>query len=331
MSPSKIRCITGGKVVALVVGFLFLGMTGVVAGREQEPRLRIDPAEHTASAHTAMILAAARAGARLVAVGAHGVVLLSDDGGKSFHQARFVPVSSTLTGVVFVGARRGWAVGQWGVILATDDGGETWRLQRSDIKVDRPLFSVYFRNAKEGWAVGLWSLMLHTTDGGASWTRVTLPPPPGHLKADRNLYQIFADSAGTLYIACESGFVLRSADDGANWTYLATGYHGSLWTGVALANQVILVGGLRGHIYRSTDRGTSWVRVGSPYDSSITDMVQIGQNTIEAVALNGVSLVSHDDGLTFVGTQREDRLDLTAAVDSQANRAVVFSMNGPIG
>ncbi|HET9105977.1 MAG TPA: YCF48-related protein [Steroidobacteraceae bacterium] len=319
------------KVVALVVGFLFLGMMGVVAGREQEPRLIITPALHTASAHTAMILASARAGGRLVAVGAHGVVLLSDDGGKSFHQARFVPVSSTLTGVDFVSARRGWAVGQWGVILATDDGGETWTLQRSDIKVDRPLFSVYFRNAEEGWAVGLWSLMLHTIDGGASWTRVTLPPPPNSLRADRNLYQIFADSLGTLYIACESGFVLRSVNDGANWVYLATGYHGSLWTGVALANQVILVGGLRGHIYRSTNSGTSWVQVSSPYDSSITDMVQIGQHTVEAVALNGVSLVSHDDGLTFTGTQREDRLDLTTAVDSPANKAVVFSMNGPIG
>ena len=320
------RCVT---VVTLVVGLI--GLTGIADGYEAKPQLRIEPAERNAAAHTAMILAVAHAGARLVAVGDHGVVLLSDDGGKVFHQARFVPVSSTLTGVTFVDRRRGWAVGQWGVILATDDGGETWKLQRSDLKVDRPLFSVYFRNAEDGWAVGLWSLMLHTDNGGMSWKKVRLQPPPGYTKADRNLYQMFSDSAGTIYIACESGFVLRSTDHGASWTYLRTGYRGSLWTGVALQDRVVLVGGLRGRIYRSINGGTTWTRVITPYKSSITDMTQVGQSSVEAVALDGVTLFSRDDGVTFSGTQRSDRVVLTAVGESSASRAVVFSVNGPIG
>jgi photosystem II stability/assembly factor-like uncharacterized protein len=310
---------------------LVLSAVGPIAlADEQPPQMQILPAEQAPGATTAMMLAVARAGTRLVAVGDHGVVLLSDDGGNSFRQAHFVPVSSTLSSVWFADPRHGWAVGHWGVVLSSSDGGETWKLQRSDISVDQPLFSVYFKNAKEGWAVGLWSLMLHTVDGGASWTTVTLPPPPGFKRADRNLYQIFADSAGTLYIACEQGRVLRSTDGGATWTYLETGYTGSLWTGVALAHGVVLVGGLRGSIYRSTDGGSTWTRIETNYKSSITDMVQLDQNSIVAVALDGVSFVSHDGGATFTGEQRPDRVALTAVAESPAATAVVFSVNGPI-
>lgn len=304
--------------------------TAAIAADEPPPPMQIQPAEHAPGAATAMILGVTRAGKRLVAVGDHGVVLLSDDDGKSFRQAHFVPVNSTLTSVWFPDPRDGWAVGHWGVVMSSHDGGETWKLQRSDISVDQPLFSVYFKNPREGWAVGLWSLMLHTVDGGATWTTVALPPPPGFKKADRNLYQIFADTAGTLYIACEQGRVLRSTDGGTTWTYLATGYNGSLWTGVALARGVVLVGGLRGSIYRSADGGATWSRVGTNYKSSITDMVRLDQNSILAVALDGVSFVSHDGGVTFTGRQRPDRLALTAVAASPADGAVVFSVNGPI-
>jgi photosystem II stability/assembly factor-like uncharacterized protein len=315
-----------GSALALSV----VGLMAVAAAADEQPQMQIQPAERAAGAATAMMLSVARAGTRLVAVGDHGVVLLSDDAGKSFRQARFVPVSSTLTSVWFPDPQHGWAVGHWGVVMSSDDGGDTWKLQRSDISVDQPLFSVYFKSAREGWAVGLWSLMLHTVDGGATWTTVTLPPPPGFKKADRNLYQMFADAAGTLYIACEQGRVLRSSDDGATWTYLETGYNGSLWTGVALEHGIVLVGGLRGSIYRSADGGATWSRIDTAYKSSITDMVQLDQNSIEAVALDGVSFVSHDGGATFAGEQRPDRVALTAVAESPADTTVVFSVNGPI-
>ncbi|MFU0418243.1 WD40/YVTN/BNR-like repeat-containing protein, partial [Acinetobacter baumannii] len=91
-----------------------------------------------------MLLDATRAGKRVVAVGEHGIVLLSDDEGKTYRQARTVPVSATLSAVSFADEKHGWAVGQWGVILATSDGGETWVKQRMDTAVDQPLFSVVF-------------------------------------------------------------------------------------------------------------------------------------------------------------------------------------------
>ncbi|WP_321926909.1 WD40/YVTN/BNR-like repeat-containing protein [Burkholderia sp. BCC1998] len=293
-----------------------------------KPQLQLHAAEKTSAATQAQLLGAAHAGKRLVVVGDHGVVLLSDDDGKRYRQASSVPVDSTLTSVFFPDERNGWAVGHWGVIIRTRDGGETWTLQRNDITVDQPLFSVYFANAREGWAVGLWSLMLHTIDGGATWNTVTLPPTPGSKKADRNLYAIFADGKGVLHVACEQGRVMRSTDGGENWTYAETGYVGSFWTGVALEDGTLLVGGIRGAIYRSTDGGVNWAASKTPFRSSVTDIVQLPDKRVVAASLDGIMLASADGGFSFTGKQRADRVALTTVIGSPSGTPLYFSTSG---
>src|SRR5215469_14097420 len=94
--------------------------------------LRKAPAWRSQAPESTLILGVAHAGPRLVAVGARGMVLLSDDDGTSWRQAKTVPVRSTLTAVSFIDSKSGWAVGHDGAILATNDGGETWTLQRFD-------------------------------------------------------------------------------------------------------------------------------------------------------------------------------------------------------
>jgi photosystem II stability/assembly factor-like uncharacterized protein len=291
--------------------------------------LKPQPAAATTAATKAMMLAAVNVGKRIVAVGDYGIVLLSDDDGAHFRQAKSVPVRSTLTAVAFVDEKTGWAVGQWGVILATADGGETWQLQRSDTSVDRPLFSVYFKDRDHGWAVGLWSLMLTTKDGGKTWNAGKLPAPPGGGKSDRNLLRIFANRKGTLFVAAEQGTVLRSSDGGATWTYANTGYKGSFWTGISLKDGTLLVGGLRGTIYRSTDDGQSWKETKSGVQSSITDFAEAG-GRVFAVGLDGVCLVSGNGGASFTLSQREDRLPFTALTVADNGRLLAFSKQGMV-
>jgi len=291
-------------------------------------QLQTKPARLTAHALKAAMLGVAKAGKRIVAVGDHGVVLLSDDGGKSFRQASSVPVSSTLTGVSFADDKFGWAVGHWGVVLQTSDGGENWKIQRIDSKVDQPLLAVYFKNRAEGMAVGLWSLMLVTRDGGKSWQVSKLPAPPGGGKTDKNLYSIFASKQGSLYLTSEQGVVLRSEDDGRTWTYQFTGYKGTFWAGMVLDDGTVLVGGLRGTIYLSKDRGKTWEAASTNFKSSITGLVQSGSRIV-ASALDGVSLESTDGGKTFSGSQRDDRMALTAIVANDAGGIVKFLENGP--
>ncbi|WP_084545092.1 YCF48-related protein [Derxia gummosa] len=287
------------------------------------------PARRGPDALRSMLLGSARAGARIVAVGERGVVLLSDDEGASFRQARAVPVRATLTAVSFADGRHGWAVGHDGVIVATADGGETWTLQRRDTTVDQPLFSVLFTDANTGWACGLWSLLLRTTDGGKTWRTVNLPVPEGAKRADRNLYRLFADAKGGLHIAAERGTVLTSADAGASWRYLDTGYRGSLWAGAALDDGTLVVAGLRGNLRRSTDGGRSWQAVETGVRSSITDLVADGKR-LQATALDGITLDSNDGGASFTHAQRDDRMALTTLVAGR-DGAVVFGRGGPAG
>ena len=294
-----------------------------------ESALKPQPAVATTAATKAMMLATARAGKRIVVVGDHGIILLSDDDGANFRQARSVPVRSTLTAVSFVDDKQGWAAGQWGVVLMTGDGGETWQLQRIDTAVDQPLFSVYFKDKEHGWGVGLWSLMLTTSDGGKNWSAVTLPAQPGGGKAGRNLFRIFTSGKGTVFVAAEQGTVLRSVDGGANWTFVNTGYKGSFWTGTALKDGTLLVGGLRGTIYRSTDDGRTWKEVQSGVKSSITDFGE-ADGKVFAVGLDGVFLESADNGATFKASQREDRLPLTALAIAGTGRPVAFSKQGVV-
>lgn len=330
----------GGRSVVPAAFALFVFLVCTAGAREGAPppvpgagaapasSLKIQPAEATTAATKAMILSSALAGKRIVAVGNHGIVLLSDTDGADFRQAKTVPVRSTLTAVFFLDDRTGWAVGQWGVVLRTDDAGESWSLQRHDTSVDQPLFSVWFRDKDRGIAVGLWSLMIATGDGGKTWTRVNLPPSPGRTKADRNLLKIFANRMGTLFVAAEQGLILKSYD-GEKWAYIDTKYKGSFWTGIVLNNGTILVGGLRGTIYRSTDDGRSWREAKSEFKSSITDFAEAG-GKVYAAGLDGVFLESVDHGATFKGSQREDRLPFTAVTVNGVGKLVKFSKQGVV-
>jgi photosystem II stability/assembly factor-like uncharacterized protein len=288
---------------------------------------RAVPAARVAHASSAGLLGSALAGLRVVAVGEHGVVLLSDDAGKRWRQAGSVPVDSTLTAVSFIDAKRGWAVGHAGVVLATTDGGETWTLQRRAAGEDRPLFAVHMFDAEHGVAVGLWSLVLVTADGGKTWDSVTLPKPEGAKKADLNLLGLFVDAKGGLFAAAERGMLLRSADRGRSWTYLATGYKGSFWTGAALADGLLLAAGLRGSVYRSADDGKTWARVETGTKSSVTALLARGPQVL-ALGLDGLVLRSIDGGASFKASVRDDHAALTTGVLLPDGTEVLLARQG---
>ncbi|QGZ58042.1 glycosyl hydrolase [Paraburkholderia acidiphila] len=314
-------------VAVLAVGGTLLAQEAC-ADAADKSLVQVRPADADPYATSEMLLAQARAGRRLVAVGDSGVVVLSDNDGKAYRQAKQVPSNATLTSVVFTDASNGWAVGHWGTILHTTDGGETWQLQHSDPTTDRPFFSVYFSDAQHGVAAGLWSLLMRTDDGGKHWQPINVPPPPGGGHADKNLFSLFSNQKGVLFIAAEHGLVLRSSDGGITWTYLDTGYKGSLWTGLALVDGGLLVGGLRGSLYRSDDDGVTWHRVDSGTHSSITSIAQRGKHVV-AACLDGVIIRSADGGKTFTASQRNDHLPLTS-VAIEGDSLVALSKSGVV-
>ncbi|ALT79712.1 glycosyl hydrolase [Paucibacter sp. KCTC 42545] len=310
-----------------------VAFAAALPGQASEPAptpVQLRPATRSAHAQQAPMLAAAWAGARAVAVGAHGTVLLSDDRGASWRQASVVPTQLTLTGLSFANEREGWAVGHGGVVLHTQDGGERWQLQRSELSQDRPLFAVHFFDRERGVAVGLWSLVLVTRDGGRHWQTQELAPPPGSQRADLNLFGLFAGPGGALYAAAEKGYVLHSADGGQSWDYLSTGYRGSFWSGLAMPDGVLLVGGLRGALYRSGDNGRSWNRIQHESKAAITAWAQTGERSCLAVGQDGLQLLSTDNGASYQAAPRQDRARLAAVLANANKPALLFSGQGPL-
>src|SRR5262245_35272257 len=116
-------------------------------------------------ASSSLLLDLAAAGKRLVAVGERGHVLLSDDEGATWRQAKSVPTRTMLTAVYFADDEYGWAVGHDETILNTVDGGETWTRSHFAPEAQQPLLDLWFANRVSGIAVGAYGAYFTTNDG----------------------------------------------------------------------------------------------------------------------------------------------------------------------
>ena len=96
------------------------------------------------------------------AVGAGGLVLATDDGGRTW-QSRESGTESDLRDVKFLDGREGWAVGGEGTVLHTTDGGATWRAETP--VTAHTLERLFFAGRARGWAVGFGGTILAFGEG----------------------------------------------------------------------------------------------------------------------------------------------------------------------
>jgi photosystem II stability/assembly factor-like uncharacterized protein len=239
-----------------------------------------------------LLLDAARAGTRLVAVGDRGHVLLSDDEGRSWRQV-IVPTRAMLTGVSFGDANHGWAVGHDGVILATSDAGETWTRQDAGTELETVWLDVRFRDARSGLAVGAYGRCALTDDGGRTWQPAAAPPDELHLNH-------IAPAAGNLlYVAGEAGMLLATTDAAQDWRQIEVPYDGSLYGTLPLDGQSLLIFGLRGRIFASEDDGRTWTARETQVPVLITAAFRLRSGVIVLAGLGGNFHLSRDGGRSF--------------------------------
>lgn len=286
------------------------------------------PAMESALVTQRLLQASAIAGERLVAAGARGHIVYSDDGGTSWQQAR-VPVSADLTALFFVDAMRGWAVGHEGVVLHTADGGVSWDLQLDGRRANAlvlehvnslpadtdpvlletlkseagravadgpslPFLDVWFADAQEGFVVGAYNLIFHTRDGGKTWE-----PWVERTQNERfyHLYGIRGSEDG-VYITGELGLMLRLDADAGRFLALSTPYEGS-WFGLLAKPGLVLAYGLRGTAFRSFDGGQTWEAATTGITTSITAGQVLADGRLLLCSQAGDVLVSDDDGASF--------------------------------
>ena len=255
---------------------VMLGISGGSSAQVDPNDAANKPAEIEPLAPGSLLLDLAQAGSRLVAVGERGHVLLSDDNGATWRQAKSVPTRDMLTAVFFADGQYGWAVGHDETILNTVDGGETWTRSHFAPEAQQPLLDLWFANRVSGIAVGAYGAYFTTNDGGRTWASAKFAPPPppvakhdgevapdeGDLPPDYHLNRIIG-VGNRLYIAAEGGQLYRSDDRGAHWRVLPSPYEGSFFGLVPIRGEGLLAFGLRGHLYRSADAGETWTQLES--------------------------------------------------------------------
>jgi photosystem II stability/assembly factor-like uncharacterized protein len=310
------------------------------------------PATISNLAQRSVMLALAHAGKRTVAVGERGLILLSDDDGKTWRQAQ-VPVSTTLTAVAFPTPLQGWAVGHAGIVLHTIDGGTSWVKQLDGRVVaqlvaeaakasanpaqlavaqqlvadgpDKPFLDLHFDDASNGIVVGAYGLVLRTADGGNSWQPLMarVDNPKG-----LHLYAV-TTSADTIYLAGEQGFLVRSDDAGKTFVRLSPPYSGSFFTVAALASGDIIIGGLKGNAFRSSDRGASFQRSAGFAPISLSASTVTDDDTIVFANQAGQVYVSSDKGRTVRPVaQAQSLMPISALLPSADGQVIAAGLRG---
>jgi photosystem II stability/assembly factor-like uncharacterized protein len=302
------------------------------------------PAEILPLASRSLLLDVASAGSRLIAVGDRGHVLLSDDAGATWRQAKQVPTRAMLTAVYFVDGTNGWAVGHDETILNSTDGGETWTRSHFAPEAQQPLLDVWFADASRGIAVGAYGTYFTTSDGGKTWANtkfaVTAPAAPAatnkpaadeefedELPPDYHLNRIVA-AGSRLYIGAEAGNLYTSVDGGTTWTQLASPYDGSFYGLLPLEGDGLLAFGLRGNLWRSADAGATWIKIETGTVAMLTDGLRKPDGTLVVAGLSGTVLVSRDGGVTWALQGQDDRKGIAALAPAGGDRVLTVGEAG---
>lgn len=231
---------------------------------------------------------------RIVSVGERGIILFSDDNGKSWSQGR-TPSRITLTRIEFSSQMTGWAVGHGGVVWKTEDAGATWtqvldglaaakleyesaasalaaapgaeasrRLKDAERLVqdgaDKPLLGLHFFDDSHGIVFGAYGLALETRDGGGHWTSMMgrIDNPTG-----RHLYD-FAELDGVMILVGEQGAIFKATGSDLAFRSIPSGSRATFFGAATTGSGAIVSYGLRGALYVSHDKAETWSRLSMP-------------------------------------------------------------------
>ena len=281
----------------------------------------IEWAEVARLAPKSLLLGAAEADGRIFVVGDRGHILVSEDGGATWVQAR-VPARSMLNAVTAIDGKQAWAVGHDSVILHTSDGGKTWERQYWAPDDACPLFDVWFEDANHGFAVGAYAYVLETSDGGKTWERRDVD------EEERHWYKLVEASDGTLFVGAEFGAVFRSKDKGTTWEALSTPYGGTYFGAATLKDGTLMIFGMSGKIFRSVDGGQSWETITVDRTAGLQTGLQLADGTLIIAGLGGTFLVSTDNGKSFQMANRPDRLGIASLIEVGSKGLLLVGQGG---
>ena len=230
-----------------------------------------------------------------LAVGGHGLILLSSNGGETWHRLDPPPTDNALLGVA-VNKRRGVIVGQEGTILITND----WtKWTEVDSGVDVRLLNVAMTKDGVAIAVGGFGTILRSTDHGENWEQVEIDwetfTEDGY---EPHLYDLAFMGDGRVVIVGEFELVLNSSDQGLTWERRNLG-DASIFALHMVDQRVGFAVGQRGLLLRSNDGGASWTPLYIPTETNLLGVWASSHDEIVVVGIRAL-LRSSDGGITWI-------------------------------
>lgn len=294
---------------------------GVIAASPSSPADWLSlPALQTHQATHALLTSVVRAGTRLIAVGEHGVILLSDDGGQSWSQTQ-VPVSVTLTAVSFPTPELGWAVGHDGVVLHTSDGGKTW-IKQFDGNQANPLVLAEAQASVEAARAVAGESPAEDSPEATRLADAEFALEDAQAGAEfgpsRALLSVSFVDAKVGYAVGAFGQLFHTADGGQSWQSWGmrlnnpSRYHNNQVT--ATAEGLVLIAGEGGRVYRSTDAGASFQVLETGYEGPLYGALSLKANSLLAYGFAGHAFRSDDGGANWQSLPTLSRKSLIAGV-----------------
>ncbi|MFO7963664.1 MAG: YCF48-related protein [Desulfobacterales bacterium] len=244
------------------------------------------------------------------AVGHDGVILHSEDGGRTWvKQLDGRKINDLIFAQLKQMIREKTAMLEDENSGLDEDAKETLKIEiedlgffLSDVELaveegpTRPLMDVWFKNEREGLVIGSFGMIFRTDDGGKHWKPLLdqIYNPYGY-----HFYGI-TRCGSDLFMAGEGGMLFRSEDFGRTWKALESPYEGSFFGIVAdPGGGFVAAYGLRGHMYMSRDRGETWSALDTGMTASISGGLLLSDGSLCIAGVDGYVMRSIDGGKTF--------------------------------
>ena len=323
---------------ACIFGLLASSLTFSAAAEWSDPLET--PAMSSQKGHQALLLDITHAGQRLVAAGAFGNILWSDDQGSSWQQAS-VPVRVTLTALTFADASHGWAVGHDGVILATNDSGQSWQLQLDGHQANKAMIAaseILLERAEEvlaeaeesGDDIAIEEAEMAAEDASFALEDAQYDYESGSTKPFLDVSFLTPEHG---FAVGAYGMAFETRDGGNSWRQftgrlpISEKLHLNSITKAAYG-RLFLVGEM-GLILTSDDSGKNWQQLESPYDGSLFNLVSNG-NELLLMGLRGHVYESADAGQHWRELQVDNEQTLIGATVTGQNEVVLVGNGGAV-
>ena len=221
--------------------------------------------------------------ARGIAVGDHGTILFTKNGGHNWQSVGIG--TANLYGAAMVDSLIAITVGDKGTILRSNNGGKTWYpVMSENVKFSKTLRAVAFYSEQYGYAVGDSGVIFITPNAGEKWIKV-------YGDGSKTLNAISFNKTNIPFIVGINGTFAHSTNKGANWTFISRTRANlrSIHFFGPHSNSGFAVGD-KGVILITTNGGSNWTTVTSPVTKNLRGVYLYSSKLGYAVGDSGTVL-----------------------------------------